>query len=145
MMTALRVLSLVAAFGLICCAGPATSPEAYTSAETIEAGCSGGLVGFVETVSVHRDGRVDYLLLRAVSAHLGPEEVSNATVESWFAALERAKFFDRDSPKTEAVPDGIGCSISLKGPRFNHSLDVYRGLDPKIRQVFDEVSGLLRR
>ena len=126
------------------CANAVTSPEVYSSARTIEAGCSGGVIGFVEAVSVHRDGQVDYTVL-SESVRAGPEFVSKAAAEKWFATLEEARFLDRESEEIAPMPDGIGCGISLKGPQFTHSLDLHAELNPKIRRVFDEIVGLLQR
>jgi hypothetical protein len=140
LVTAIRLTSLVLVLSLGC-APSRVDPEAYRSAHTIVAACSGGIMGFVNSVQVHRDGRIEYVRDPPVSRR-GPEAVAKSRVDDWIAALEAAKFLDRTSHRRERIPDGVDCGITLEGPGLAHSLETHPDLTPEIRRVFEEVIGL---
>ena len=128
--------ALIAPLFVVCCGSAPEDREAYASAQTIKAGCLGGIAGITELVSVHRDGRVDYKLNR-FSSRPGPESVTQAKVDGWFAALEAARFFEHVSPEPEVYPDAMYCGVSLVGPlspsriwsitRYSRSYDMTPG------------------
>jgi hypothetical protein len=135
----------MAALFVVCCGQPPADPEVYASAETIEAGCGGGIAGIIEFVSVHRDGRVDYNLEGFAAPPPGPDSVTQAKVDGWFAALEAARFLEHESPEPENYPDAMHCGIFLVGPRYSHYLELTSApaWTPEIRRVFEEVRGLI--
>ncbi len=125
------------------CAEPSANPGAYASVESIQAACSGGIAGTIRVVTVHRDGRVDYTLRGVLAGRPGPDSVTRAKANAWFAALENARFFSHQSPKREPVPDGFNCGIALAGPQRAHWIDAgIATTPPEIQHVFDDVHGL---
>ncbi len=127
----------------VSCSEPSADPGAYASVETIQAACSGGIAGTIRVVTVHRDGRVEYRLRGVLAGWPGPDSVTKAKANAWFAALENARFFSHQSPKREPVPDGFYCGIALAGPQGAHWIDTGIGTTPpEIQHVFDEVHSL---
>ena len=95
------------------CSEPSADPGVYAFVETIQAACSGGIAGTIRVVTVHRDGRVEYRLRGVLAGRSGPDSVTKAQADAWFAALENARFFSHQSPKREPVADGFYCGIAL--------------------------------
>jgi hypothetical protein len=137
--------AFIAALFVVCCGQAPADSEIYASAETIEVGCGGGIAGIIEFVSVHRDGRVDYNLKGFAVPPPGPDSVTKAKVDGWFAALEAARFFEHESPERENYPDAMHCGILLVGPRHSHYLELESApaWAPELRRVFEEVGGLI--
>jgi hypothetical protein len=88
---------------------------------------------------------VDYKLKGFAVPPPGPDSVTKAKVDGWFAALEAARFFEHESPERENYPDAMHCGILLVGPRHSHYLELESApaWAPEIRRVFEEVGGLI--
>jgi hypothetical protein len=128
---------------LACGAGAVPDPDVYATVDTIESGCSGGIMGFIQTVSVQRDGRVSYQRIGLPGEATGPERIDPARFRDWLERLRQARFLERKAPERERVMDGVACGLTLLSGDEPHSLFVVRGKSPReILAVFDEIQAL---
>lgn len=138
-----RAGAALAVLLLACGAGAAPGP--YAGIDTIETACSGGVMGFVRSVRVQRDGLVSAQRIHLPGAETGPKQIDPARFRDWLGRLREARLLERKAPEPERVMDGVACGITLHEGDAAHPRWVVRGRSPReIVEVFDEIQALRR-